>query len=109
VSLYIQPVPEVGRNGIIIGYEVHDESGLTLVTVNGSDLFHARLVLSSIVDHSLSLTAFTDVGRSPPATVRIRARAQQRQLLSNDKVFFLAKFGRTHRSKTGNKDGDCQN
>ena len=80
VCFNVQPVCESERNGIIRGYEVHnDDSGGRLTVVNSSDVFYVRVLLSPTVNYSVSLTAFSDVGQSPPAIVNIRAVVAQRQ------------------------------
>jgi len=71
-------VPEAERNGIVKGYEVHNNRSGEVTIVNGTDVFYVRILLSATVAHWLSLTAFTVVGHSPPATVYIHAIAQQR-------------------------------
>jgi len=77
----VQPVRESERNGIIKGYEVHDDVGGGRPTVvNSSEVFYVRVLLSPTVNYSISMTAFTHVGRSPPsAVVNIRAVVEQRQ------------------------------
>jgi len=67
-------VPEAGRNGVIRGYDVRERGGGDSVTaVTASDVFYVRVLLSRNVSHWLSISAFTDVGRSPSATVYVHA------------------------------------
>ena len=67
-------MPEAERNGVIIGYEVRESGSDGVTTVNGTDVIYARLSLSRNVSHWLSISAFTDVGRSPSASVYVHSR-----------------------------------
>jgi len=84
-------VPEAARNGIVNGYEVRDDRDGDVTVVNGSDVFCVRLLLSSAVNHRLSLTAFTAVGHSPSATVYIHTVDKHRQYTPTTSARFAKK------------------